>query len=510
MTGKHLRRTGVVTALAASLVSVTACGGGGGSNALDEDVSRLTVMVQLLGQAPAEDGYVWRHVEEFAGVELDIDFAPASNYRDRLTTTIASGDIPALLVTDAKEPTFTQAARAGAFWDLTERIRDYPNLLPAEADLRDSMVNGVLYGVPQWSQPIRGTVMFREDWLANLGLDVPETTDELHEVARAFTEDDPDGNGQDDTYGLIMASWSPLEAVTPYAQLESWFGAPNGWGEVDGELVPSFTTEEFFEANRFLRGMVEDGLVNPGFATFDGLRWNDVFVNGEGGIIIDVSNRPRDLMNAFEQRDPGHGGDYVTATGSLLGPDGERRALFNHTGSVVAISRSAVPTEEMLDRVLSVLDRLASPEGQLLTRNGVEGETFTEVDGYAQPVQETNEDRTIQSDLSAFTLWQSGAGEQHWLPTRAAGAPMRQLVATIEAAAEVDAEHAVRNPAYPYFSEVQAQRGAQLGLIVTDARMKYLSGVISEDEFRAEIDRWFDEGGQDIVDDINELHGQAN
>ena len=42
----------------------------------------------------------------------------------------------------------------------------------------------------------------RQDWLDNLKLEVPTTIDELEEVMRAFTEDDPDGNGQDDTYGL--------------------------------------------------------------------------------------------------------------------------------------------------------------------------------------------------------------------------------------------------------------------------------------------------------------------
>ncbi len=35
-----------------------------------------------------------------------------------------------------------------------------------------------------------------------LGLDVPKTLDDVVEVARAFKNDDPDGNGVDDTWGL--------------------------------------------------------------------------------------------------------------------------------------------------------------------------------------------------------------------------------------------------------------------------------------------------------------------
>ena len=33
--------------------------------------------------------------------------------------------------------------------------------------------------------------------------------------------------------------------------IETWFGAPNGWGERDGKLVPGFDTPEFLEANQF-------------------------------------------------------------------------------------------------------------------------------------------------------------------------------------------------------------------------------------------------------------------
>ena len=47
-------------------------------------------------------------------------------------------------------------------------------------------------------------MFIRQDWLDNLGLKMPTTIEELKEVARAFTEDDPDGNGQNDTYGLAV------------------------------------------------------------------------------------------------------------------------------------------------------------------------------------------------------------------------------------------------------------------------------------------------------------------
>ena len=95
---------------------------------------------------------------------------------------------------------------------------------------------------------MRAAVIVRKDWLANVGLELPKTTEDLYEVAKAFTEDDPDGNGADDTYGIIIPKWpGAIGTNSPYDVIETWHGAGNRWTERDGELVPSFTTDEWLE-----------------------------------------------------------------------------------------------------------------------------------------------------------------------------------------------------------------------------------------------------------------------
>ena len=46
----------------------------------------------------------------------------------------------------------------------------------------------------------------RQDWLDNLGLEVPRTWDEMAAVAEAFVTQDPDGNGEADTIGILGPS----------------------------------------------------------------------------------------------------------------------------------------------------------------------------------------------------------------------------------------------------------------------------------------------------------------
>ena len=74
----------------------------------------------------------------------------------------------------------------------------------AESSWRPPRWTESFYGLPQLSAA-DGTcdlLWIRTDWLDNLGLKAPTTMDELLEVARAFRYDDPDGNGQDDTWGI--------------------------------------------------------------------------------------------------------------------------------------------------------------------------------------------------------------------------------------------------------------------------------------------------------------------
>jgi len=43
-----------------------------------------------------------------------------------------------------------------------------------------------------------------QDWLEAVGMEMPATIEELHDVLYAFTYNDPDQNGKNDTYGFSL------------------------------------------------------------------------------------------------------------------------------------------------------------------------------------------------------------------------------------------------------------------------------------------------------------------
>ena len=142
--------------------------------------------------------------------------------------------------------------------------------------------DGKYYGVPTSAQAF--AVFERKDWREKLGYDIPKTWDDLYNLAKAFTEDDPDGNGKNDTYGYVM----PLSTTRGYA---TWFLSDLIWQaggqfmEKKGDkFVSSLATPQVAEALGFARKMICDGYAQPGAITATTGDTTPVFSSGQGGI----------------------------------------------------------------------------------------------------------------------------------------------------------------------------------------------------------------------------------
>mgnify|MGYP000507021282 CR=1 FL=1 len=116
------------------------------------------------------------------------------------------------------------------------------------------------------------TMWIRRDWLENLGLEAPTTLEELEVVMEAFTTQDPDGNGEDDTYGLSLGLRNGPSGVVGDA---SWlFGAfgtiPQQWNvSEDGTSLEYGSVQpEAREALAILRDWMEQGYIVPEAGTY--------------------------------------------------------------------------------------------------------------------------------------------------------------------------------------------------------------------------------------------------
>ena len=500
-----------VATIAIAAVALSGCSNGSAADgsASGDAIDSLTIMAPYLSaSAPTADNDVEKALEEVVGVDLSITWVPNASYGDKTNITLAGDDIPHVMVIGAKSASFVKNAEAGGFWDLTDKLDDYEYLKTTLPEVQEaSSINGTVYGIFRMRDTMRTSVTIRTDWLENLGLAMPETTDDLYEVAKAFTERDPDGNGQNDTYGIAIPKWpGGIGTNSPFDAIETWFGAGNRYTERDGGIVPSFDTEEWLEAVDFEKDMVDNGYINADFATLDPAKWDEPFLNGEAGIIIDTYSRSGSITNLMKDIAPDDWADRVDFTGNLAGPDGVMRALptTGYSG-FLAIPKAKVQTEEQLDQVLSILNKMNSPEAGPIINNGIEGVHYTIEDGLAVGIADVAEDEATASKSIA----QLGMNVQGGLGLDAKQATdiEQERWERRQQLEESDYAHAVFDPTAPYVSETYVAKGAQIDLIVGDARLKYLDGQITRDELLAEIDRWHAEGGDDIIAELNELAG---
>lgn len=136
----------------------------------------------------------------------------ASNYDTKLRLALTgSEELPDVFPVYGTQM-IADMIESGRVKDITEDIENYmPERLKEIYDKYPETfypltVDGKIYGIACAPALTEGQVMIiRQDWLDALGLEAPTNMDEFEAVIKAFTEDDPDGNGKDDTYGFTYA-----------------------------------------------------------------------------------------------------------------------------------------------------------------------------------------------------------------------------------------------------------------------------------------------------------------
>jgi putative aldouronate transport system substrate-binding protein len=150
-----------------------------------------------------------------------------------------------------------------------------------------STVNGKLYSVPITGTSPNNTPLLwiRKDWLDKVGLDVPATMDEFMEVARAFTNNDPDGNGKKDTYGLAMNKTFEGGTSNLNGFLNGFDAYFNTWIKGGDGLVFSTVQPEMKDALLAMQKMYAEGLVDPEFSVKDPVKAGELTVSGRVGML---------------------------------------------------------------------------------------------------------------------------------------------------------------------------------------------------------------------------------
>lgn len=155
-----------------------------------------------------------------------------------------------------------------------------------EEILKNLNINGETWCIPYFAVATGWNTAFRNDWLEAVGLEVPTTIEEYTEVLRAFTEDDPDGNGMDDTYGctsLVYGIYNVAAAFGTADCLSYWKNAD------ETAITTNANAEEYRNYLRQVGEWYQAGYMDPESITDNGDRAScrSKFANGTVGSYSD-------------------------------------------------------------------------------------------------------------------------------------------------------------------------------------------------------------------------------
>lgn len=253
---------------------------------------------------------VWtRAYEEEYGIKVKTLWAVDwSQWEQKMNLTIASGEIPDFFRVNATQ--FKQLAEAGMIADLTEVYNEnasegLKSLLTEEGTmaLDSATIDGKLMAIPFTSPSREGAQMIyiRSDWLKALNIPDPKTMDDLLKISEAFSTQDPDKNGTQDTYGLAVDK--------DFELLKGFFNSFHAYPGImikasDGNLTPGVIQPEVKTALAKLQEMFKAKQIDPEFGAKDLTKVFEMIANGKIGIMYYPYYAPLYPLQAGKDKDP--------------------------------------------------------------------------------------------------------------------------------------------------------------------------------------------------------------
>jgi len=478
-------------------------GGGRTASSQERDADRaaITIMANLhAAEVPSET--IELLLEEKTGYLLDLHWTPDGSYEEKFNAAMATDTLPEAVFLKNGEmlDLVRDPIRSGMFWEIGPLLADYPNLSKLKPEiLRNSSVDGRIYAIYQERPMSRQGIIYRKDWADRLGLDAPQTLEDLYGLLRAFTYDDPDGNGKQDTFGLADRSDLIFGAFKTVA---TYFGVPNGWGEKDGQLLPEFMFPEYIEAMNFFRRLHEEGLINRDYPVTAKTDQQELFITGQAGVYVGAMGDVNSLQLKAREANPRA---LFDVHNRIAGPKGERVWATTGYGTLVLFPKSSVTSEEELGDMLTLFDRLMEPELANLLRWGIEGEHYTIQNGSAVPIDDIAK---MQKDVKAYHALEVGG------PGSIEGYLGSDFMLDVKDKAERltrdNESMLVYNPTLMLDSPTFNERGARLYEYIQDATYQYMLGMIGEEAFRGVVDRWLAEGGRSMIDEYSAAYNAAS
>ena len=326
---------------------------------------------------------IWKKYEEMTNIHIEWGLVPTAGLTERRNLSLLGEGMPEVYYRMTFPNTdLAKYGTQGVFLELTDLIEEYmPNLsaiLEQYPDIRKGMTfpDGGIYGLPTiydrefLSLIIGNKFWIRADWLEQLGMEPPETTEELYQYLKAVKETDlmGDGSGREIPFGA--GGIGELRQVLTGAFGIQNRGRNHAYIDVDpetGELRFFPISEGYRELLEYMHKLYSEGLILENIYTIE---YNQNLAYGAEGRYGSTTMASPEQILGHE-----YGSRYIGVP-ALEGPRGHKAytkvgsPLIRMGGFVITNKNKHVP------ETLRWMDYFYSDEGAQMFFMGLEGESY--------------------------------------------------------------------------------------------------------------------------------------
>ncbi len=340
--------------------------------------------------SPNDMSLLYQKFEEITNVHIDFQMVNMMDASTTFTLMIASGDY-CDITNDALNyyDTADQAYEDGIAVDLMEYPDSVPNfmaLMEKYPQIRTDLetLEGHILNMPRIDMPIgqaaENGLLIRKDWLDDLGLDIPNSYDEMHDVLAAFKS----------SYNVTDPYIMPYQVLSPWGLMSAGYGIPavadanNFYVDLKTDKVALSTiSDAYYDYLCMFRDWYQEGLINPNFVSqASNIPDESIISTEQTGIWFSDLSYIKTYQELLASINP-------NSELALMGDPGidDQRSGYMEKQFTVA-GKGGFSVSEQCDDValaLSWCDMWYNPDLTQFINYGYEGETF-EYDENGKPV----------------------------------------------------------------------------------------------------------------------------
>ena len=327
------------------------------------------------------DTSVFKAMEELTNVSIEMTLASSpETAMTEINLLIASGDYPDII--NNLSGYYSAGLDSAIEQDVIVDILDYEDIMPNYFEklryrnaVEDATTEGghigVVYQVSKTSDAIQSGLTLRQDWIEELGAEVPTTYDELHDLLMQFKSE---YNVTQPIYitknGVPDTMFDGFGTELSYAMNNEEGSAP--WNYVDNgdglDVVFGYMDDSFYDVLDLLSTWYADGLFNADYLNNSYRVDADNLTSGEFGCLF-ATQQTLNAGNTFQE--------HAWAAYPNISVDGNAIVEPNEeTAAIAAQGYSITTTCEDIELAAQWLDYQYCDETYNLNNYGIEGEGF--------------------------------------------------------------------------------------------------------------------------------------